>query len=162
MQSPWRQTPWRQTFSLKADPPGYTPSLWIQTALEADPSMQTPLMQTPQSCDLWCLLGSQPPLWIEGMTHACENITLTQTSFAGGKNTSFRFWLGDSPANLAEGRPAYQVSTLLQYWPQLAVGKYLKCPGCDVEMGPMELNHCAYLFPCDLKFPKVGHSNILN
>ena len=26
------------------------------------------------------------PLWTEFLTHACENITLPQTSFAGGKN----------------------------------------------------------------------------
>ena len=25
-----------------------------------------------------------PPLWTEFLTHACENITLPQTSFAGG------------------------------------------------------------------------------
>ena len=31
-----------------------------------------------------CMLGSQPPR-TEGMTHACENITLPQTSFTGGK-----------------------------------------------------------------------------
>ena len=30
----------------------------------------------------------QPP-WTEGMTHACENITLPETTFAGGKNMSF-------------------------------------------------------------------------
>ena len=34
----------------------------------------------PWSCDLWCMLGSQPPPW----TNTCENITLPQTSFAGG------------------------------------------------------------------------------
>ena len=27
-----------------------------------------------------------PPLWTEFLTHAYENITLPQTSFAGGKN----------------------------------------------------------------------------
>ena len=32
-------------------------------------------------CDLWCMLGSQPPLW---MTHRCKNITFSQR-FAGGK-----------------------------------------------------------------------------
>ena len=26
-----------------------------------------------------------PPLWTEFLTHTCENITLPQTSFAGGK-----------------------------------------------------------------------------
>ena len=39
--------------------------------------------------------GPDPP-WTEFLTHACENITLSQTSFAGGKNrTSKRnrnFW----------------------------------------------------------------------
>ena len=29
-------------------------------------------------------LEADPPLWTEGMTHACENITLPQTSFVGG------------------------------------------------------------------------------
>ena len=28
-----------------------------------------------------------PPPWTEFLTHACENITLPQTSFAGGKYT---------------------------------------------------------------------------
>ena len=28
-------------------------------------------------------------LWTEGMTHTCENITLPQTSFAGGNNDPF-------------------------------------------------------------------------
>ena len=28
---------------------------------------------------------ADPPLWAEGITHACENITLPQTSFAGCK-----------------------------------------------------------------------------
>ena len=32
-----------------------------------------------------CILGyNLPPPWTEGMTHACENITLPQTSFADG------------------------------------------------------------------------------
>ena len=29
---------------------------------------------------------ADPPPWTEGMTLACENITLSQTSFVGGKN----------------------------------------------------------------------------
>ena len=40
-----------------------------------------PQMQTPRSCDQWCMLGSQPhphPPWTEGMTHTCENITFPQ------------------------------------------------------------------------------------
>ena len=71
--------------------------------------MQTPLlhyMQTPWSCDLWCMLGSQAPgcwsgdLWcmlgsqpttppptpVDRMTDTCKNITLPQTLFAGGDN----------------------------------------------------------------------------
>ena len=35
--------------------------------------------QTPQSCHLWCM--QVPP---HGQTNTCENITLPQTSFAGG------------------------------------------------------------------------------
>ena len=31
-----------------------------------------------------------PPLWTEGMTHACENITLPQTSFADGNKNAFQ------------------------------------------------------------------------
>ena len=35
-----------------------------------------------------CMLGYTPSSpWTEGMTHACENITLPQTSFAGGNDT---------------------------------------------------------------------------
>ena len=59
---------------------------WGQTLLDADPP--------PQSSDLSCMLGSQPPLdaghvsplWTEWLTNRCKNITLPQTSFAGGKN----------------------------------------------------------------------------
>ena len=32
--------------------------------------------------------GPGTPLWTEFLTHASENITLPQTSFAGGKNRS--------------------------------------------------------------------------
>ena len=35
------------------------------------------------SCDLWCILGTKPP--VNKMTHTCKNIDLPQTSFAGGK-----------------------------------------------------------------------------
>ena len=40
------------------------------------------------SCDLWCMLGSHclpPPIPMDRMTGTCKNITLPQTSFAGGK-----------------------------------------------------------------------------
>ena len=48
--------------------------------------MQTPLVMWPLHA------GMLTPLWTEGMTHARENITLPQTSFAGGKNSfSFKF-----------------------------------------------------------------------
>ena len=35
------------------------------------------------SCDLWCMLGSHPP--VDRMTDRWKNITLPQTSFADGK-----------------------------------------------------------------------------
>ena len=34
-----------------------------------------------------------PPLWTEFLTHASENITLPQTSFAGGNNKELVLWL---------------------------------------------------------------------
>ena len=46
-----------------------------------------------------CSCPGTPPLWTEFLTHAYENITLPQTSFAGGKNCRHiscslgRFWL---------------------------------------------------------------------
>ena len=63
-----RQTPWIQTSldadTLHADPPNADP-------LDVDLPRQTLWMQTP--------LGrprlARPPLWTEGMTHACEIIT---------------------------------------------------------------------------------------
>ena len=50
----------------------------------------------------WCVNGRHPlhrsrhpradtPLWTEFLTHAYENITLPQTSFAGGKNKVSRY-----------------------------------------------------------------------
>ena len=55
---------------------------WMQTPLDAYPLWK----QTPShvTCDA-CWETNPPLLWTEGMTHACENITLPQTSFAGGK-----------------------------------------------------------------------------
>ena len=43
-----------------------------------------PAMHAPQPC---MPPSHAPPLWTEFLTHASENITLPQTSFAGGKNT---------------------------------------------------------------------------
>ena len=59
-------------------PPGNPPlpsrPPWSRPPLEQAP----PWEQTP-------LGPGTPPLWTEFLTHACENITLPQTSFAGGK-----------------------------------------------------------------------------
>ena len=54
--------------------------------LEATPP---PWMQIPSG---GCILESHPPFpqWTEGMTHACENITLPQTSFAGINESKHR------------------------------------------------------------------------
>ena len=49
--------------------------------MNADPPVMWPVMHA----------GKLTPLWAEGMTHACENITLSQTSFAGGNNGLSRF-----------------------------------------------------------------------
>ena len=61
---PWRQTP-VDVDPLEADPPGW-------------------------SCDLWYMLGSQPPP-VDRRTDTCKNTTLPQTSFAGGKNNHVLF-----------------------------------------------------------------------
>ena len=45
------------------------------------PGPDTPREQTPP--------GADTPLWTEFWTHAYENITLLQTSFAGGKYYDF-------------------------------------------------------------------------
>ena len=68
------QADWRGGLSK---PPGYRSLSWMQT-----PWCRPPQMHTPCSCDMWCMLGSQPPL--DRMTDTCDNITLPQTSFAGG------------------------------------------------------------------------------
>ena len=49
------------------------------------PGAGTPLDTCCKACwDTTCTL----PLWTELLTHSCENITLPQTSFAGGNKTS--------------------------------------------------------------------------
>ena len=66
---------------VSAHPPMQTPQRQIPCPL---PEMQTPLDADPlRSFDLWCMLGSHPP---NRMTNRCKNITLPQTSFAGGNN----------------------------------------------------------------------------
>ena len=50
-------------------------------------SAQPLRMQTPWSCELWCMLGSQLSSHPScGQTNTCENITLPQTSFVGSKD----------------------------------------------------------------------------
>ena len=62
-------------------PPRCRPPLWMQTT---SPWIQTSWMQTPGQSPRMQIslrqipLGSPPPLWTEGMTHACENITFPQ------------------------------------------------------------------------------------
>ena len=70
--SPWSRHPPEQAPPQSRHPP---------------PPEQTPPEQAPPagwSCDLQGKLGYPPP-WTEFLTHASENITLSQTSFAGGK-----------------------------------------------------------------------------
>ena len=65
---------------LHADPPwmltpaGYRPSLDADTSLDADPPFHV-------TCDA-CWEANPTPM--NRMTHRCKNITLPQTSFAGG------------------------------------------------------------------------------
>ena len=42
----------------------------------------------------------RPPLWTEFLSHASENITLPQTSFAGGKNKREHFHSGNVPIEI--------------------------------------------------------------
>ena len=81
----WRQTP------LDADPLDTDPSPRMQTphprgrpsTLDADPPGGRPPGHV--TCDA-CLEATPPhPPTIDRVTDACENITLPQTSFAGGK-----------------------------------------------------------------------------
>ena len=61
----------------------------------------SPRMQTPWSCDLWCMLEVNPPP-VNRMTHGCKKhyLYLSQTSFAGGKKwfscrlPCTRWWVG--------------------------------------------------------------------
>ena len=64
-------TPWMQTTPWKQTPAGCRP-----------PSGCKP----PWSCDLWCMLGSQPPMWTEWQSGV--KTLPSQTSFASGKNLS--------------------------------------------------------------------------
>ena len=53
-----------------------------------DRRMQT-LLDTDHPLEADPLPGGGHPPWAEGMTHACENIALLQTSFAGGNKDSY-------------------------------------------------------------------------
>ena len=81
---------------------GTPPTPWMQTpppkCRSPSPCMQMPsppgCRPLPWSCDLWCTLGSQPPMLVmwpvmhafwNRMTAMCKYITLPQTSSAGGK-----------------------------------------------------------------------------
>ena len=70
---------------VNADQPLDADPIGCRLPLEADP---LPWMQTPLV--MWPLMhagkANHSPLWTEGMTDARENITLSQTSFAGGNN----------------------------------------------------------------------------
>ena len=86
--SPWMQTPhhpWMQT-SPDADPPGCRP-LSPLNAHPLPPGCKPPSpgcrLPLPSAC--W-EANSPPPPWTEGMTHTCENITLSQNSPAGGND----------------------------------------------------------------------------
>ena len=75
LQSPWMQTPRSRPSRLRQMPQRQNP--WRQTILGG---------RLTCSCDLWHMLGSSPPTPSRGQTNTYENITLLQTSLAGGKN----------------------------------------------------------------------------
>ena len=76
------QPPLMQTPPPRCIPPGCSP-LWIQTSL----LMQTPSAECrPHGCRPPPPNADPPP--VDRMTEACENITLPQTSFAGGNNVT--------------------------------------------------------------------------
>ena len=90
-------------FSCNTCPPlRYTPLFHAPSAMHAPllgtpPAMHAPMphtpiaTHTPHACPpitthaRHAPLPHTSPLWTEFLTHACENITLPQTSFPGGK-----------------------------------------------------------------------------
>ena len=77
-----RPPSWTETPLLDRDPPpGQRPPSWTETL----PRQRPPGQRPPQV--MWPVVhaGTETPP-VNRMTHACENITLPQTSFAGGKN----------------------------------------------------------------------------
>ena len=80
-----------------AVPGGSPPGTPTPPQKQTPPGAGTPQDQTPPGTrhppgpdSLWTRHlpppGPDPPLWTEFLTHASENITLPQTSFAGGNN----------------------------------------------------------------------------
>ena len=74
------------------DPPQLPPWLWAWTRSPSTSplvvGLETPLGPGTLPPRTRHPLGPGTPLWTEFLTHASENITLPQTSFAGGKNRS--------------------------------------------------------------------------
>ena len=56
---------------------------------EAQPQEEAPPLEEAAPREEAAPPGGSTPLWIEFLTHTSENITLPQTSFAGGKNVVF-------------------------------------------------------------------------
>ena len=104
------QTPWMHISQIQTPtdaippPPRYADLPWMQTPLpRADPSLHadTPPQCRPTPgpviCDACWEANPHPSQWTEGMTDACENITFSQTSFAGGNNTSAYYFVDGIP-----------------------------------------------------------------
>ena len=62
-------------------------SPWMQTTLDADAD---PLIIS-LSCDLWCMLGSQPPSNMDRMTDRCKDTTFPQTLWVVKTGDLFQF-----------------------------------------------------------------------
>ena len=89
-------------------------------------SAQHPWMQTPWSCDLWCMLGNQPPpLWTEWQT-VVKTIPL-QTSFAGGKNGQWGLIAGGgSPKMIHQSkkrRRSHIFTQFISFWRSLVTSQ---------------------------------------
>ena len=64
-------------------PARYAPNAMHTPLPCTPPTMHTPPPHMPPPCMPPC--HAHPPPWTETLTHATQNITLPQTSFAGGK-----------------------------------------------------------------------------
>ena len=107
---PWTETPQTET-PLDRDPPGQRPLLWTETPpMDRDPSpgQRTPWTETsPMDRDLppgqrsprqrplpWTKTPLDRDPHMNRITDKCKNITLSQTSFAGGNNVMASRWVG--------------------------------------------------------------------